>query len=69
PSAPVNVKAIALSSQKVNVSWQHPSETRGKLRYFKLNITLKSTGLKRQANYKKPGTQVVPHDKKTYFFE
>ena len=67
PGPPENVKAIALTSGKVRVTWQHPNETNGKLTKFKLYITLKSSGLKNQSKYETSKIVDVPYDMKNYF--
>jgi Fibronectin type III domain. len=69
PGPPENVEAIALTSSKVRVTWQHPDGTNGKLTKFKLYITLKSSGLKNKPKYETSKIESVPYDMKNYTFE
>ena len=66
PSSPVNVTAVALSAKEIKVTWKHPSETRGKLKNFKLQVIITSSGLKKEATYNKIKLKGVTHDEKSY---
>jgi hypothetical protein len=48
PEAPVNLEAIEVSPHAMNLTWEHPSITNGRLRRFEVQVKLVSSKLRKQ---------------------
>ncbi|PSN51494.1 hypothetical protein C0J52_00733 [Blattella germanica] len=66
PDRPDNVAAISVSASEMLLNWEHPYITRGRLRSFKVDIMLNSTGLKNYKSYEDTKELFVKKDKKFY---
>lgn len=47
PEAPVNLQVTELTAHAVQLMWQHPSITNGKLKQFEISVKLVSSYLQR----------------------
>jgi len=53
PEAPDNLNVTELSSHAMNISWQIPNITNGKLKKFEVNVTLLTSQLRKKGGEKK----------------
>jgi hypothetical protein len=47
PESPVNLQVTELTARAIQLMWQHPNVTNGKLKQFNINVKLVSSHLRR----------------------
>ena len=47
PEAPVNLQVTELTAHAIQLMWQHPSITNGRVRHFNISVKLISSHLRR----------------------
>ena len=71
PEAPVMLNVTKRTAHAIQLMWQHPTITNGKLRQFKISVKLVSSQLRRKEQKVKIAESLleVEHPSKIYTYE